>query len=100
MVIFSTILLLLSVLAIPSLAQGAQGDKGNILEVEAVPGCSAKELQALLDSNADGRYDALKAKSFRPLLAIHYRLTIPHTTVHSNIMASTITAPVIYKLPL
>ena len=59
MVIFSAILLLLSVLAIPSLAQGAQGDKGNILEVEAVPGCSAKELQALLDSNADGRYDAL-----------------------------------------
>ena len=28
MVIFSAILLLLSVLAIPSLAQGAQGDKG------------------------------------------------------------------------
>ncbi len=41
-----------------------------------------------------------KAESFRPLLAIHYRLAIPYTAVHSNIMASTITAPVIYKLPL
>ena len=85
MVIFSAILLLLSVLAIPSLAQGAQGDKGNILEVEAVPGCSAKELQALLDSNADGRYDALVVNIPAGTYKLNSTLYISSgTTIHAS----------------
>lgn len=54
-----------------------QAAQGNVKEVQATPGNSAKELQALLDANANGEYDALIVKIPKRHLRIeHYTLHI------------------------